>query len=189
MSDSSNNNVEIHVEPLPFQQIPNWVFESEITATAIKLYLVLRKNGDNKKHTSYWSRKKLGEQMRCTAGTVDRAKKELIEIGAICQVHRLGKDGDYTSNMYHVHINANHKCDYLHAKNERPSPKNDATPSPKNDEQTNNHIEFRTKELITRTYGDEIIQLSNLLADLIQANGINRPTVTDKWHQEIERLN
>lgn len=41
----------------------------------------------------------------------------------------------------------------------------------------------------SRTYGDEVTSLSNLLADLIEANGINRPTVTDKWHQEIERLN
>jgi hypothetical protein len=47
----------------------------------------------------------------------------------------------------------------------------------------------RKEELTTRTYGDEITQLSNLLADLIEANGIKRPDVTDKWHQEIERLN
>lgn len=52
-----------------------------------------------------------------------------------------------------------------------------------------------TKELVknikesTRTYGDEVIELSNLLADLIEANGIKRPSVTEKWHQEIERLN
>ena len=188
MSDSINDNVEIHVEPLPFQQIPNWVFESAITATAIKLYLVLRKNGDNKKHTSYWSRKKLGEQMGCTSGTVDRAKKELIQLGAICQVHRIGKDGDYTSNMYHVHINANQECTYLHAKIEQPSPKNDATPSPKNDELTNNHIELRTNELNTRTYGSEIHQACNLLADLIEANGSRRPAVNDKWLSDMERL-
>jgi hypothetical protein len=47
----------------------------------------------------------------------------------------------------------------------------------------------RKEEVTTRTYGDEITQLSNLLADLIEANGIKRPDVTDKWHQEIERLN
>jgi hypothetical protein len=70
-----NDNVEIHVEPLPFQQIPNWVFESDVSATAIKLYLVLRKNGDNKRGTSYWSRKKLAEQMRHHPNTVDRAQE------------------------------------------------------------------------------------------------------------------
>jgi hypothetical protein len=41
----------------------------------------------------------------------------------------------------------------------------------------------------SRTYGDEVISMSNLFADLIQNNGINRPTVTDRWHQDIERLN
>lgn len=41
----------------------------------------------------------------------------------------------------------------------------------------------------TRTYGDEITQLANLLADLIENNGIKRPTITDNWQQEIERLN
>lgn len=47
----------------------------------------------------------------------------------------------------------------------------------------------RKEEVTTHTYGVEITQLSNLLADLIEANGIKRPDVTDKWHQEIERLN
>ena len=47
----------------------------------------------------------------------------------------------------------------------------------------------RKEERTTRTYGDEVIELSNLLADLIEANGIKRPTVTDNWHLEIERLN
>jgi hypothetical protein len=47
----------------------------------------------------------------------------------------------------------------------------------------------RKEERTTRTYGDEVISLCNLLADLIEANGIKRPTVTDNWHQDMERLN
>jgi hypothetical protein len=43
-----------------------------------------------------------------------------------------------------------------------------------------------TKE--SRTFGDEIIQLSNLLADLIESNGIKRPSVTVKWHKDMELL-
>jgi hypothetical protein len=188
MHNLSQDTDEIHVEPLPFQQIPNWVFESDVSATAIKLYLVLRKNGDNKRGTSYWSRKKLAAQMGSSIATVDRAKAELIAIGAICYIKRKNDTGDWTSNLYHIHTATNHLCNYLAPKMKPPSPKNDATGSPKNDAQTNNHIELRTNEL-PRTYGDEITQLSNLLADLIEANGIKRPNVTDKWHQEIERLN
>jgi len=44
------------------------------------------------------------------------------------------------------------------------------------------------EERTTRTYGDEIVKLSNLLADLIEANGIKRPAVTANWHKDIERL-
>ena len=189
MHNPSKANDEIHVERLPFQQIPDWVFESEISTTAIKLYLILRKNGDNERGTSYWSRKKLGEQMRCTTGTIDRAKAELVAIGAICYINRKSDTGDWTSNLYHIHANPNQNCKYLHAKIEPGSLKNDATGGSKNDAQTNNHIELRTNELSTRTYGDEVIALSNLFADLIEANGIKRPSVTEKWHQEIERLN
>jgi len=47
----------------------------------------------------------------------------------------------------------------------------------------------RKEERTTRTYGDEVISLCNLLADLIEANGIKRPTVSSNWHQDMERLN
>jgi hypothetical protein len=188
MTHSTNDGVKIHVEPLPFQQIPNWVFESTISPTAIKLYLVLRKNGDNKRGTSYWSRKKLAEQIGCSPNTMDRAKKELIDIGAICQINRKTANGDWTSNLYHIHTTSTQDCKYLCSSVGTPIPTSEDTPIPTSGERTNNHIELRTNEL-PRTYGDEITQLSNLLADLIEANGIKRPTVTDKWHQEIERLN
>ena len=39
-----------------------------------------------------------------------------------------------------------------------------------------------------RTYGFEIHQACNLLADLIEANGSRRPTVNDKWLSDMERL-
>jgi hypothetical protein len=183
-----NDKAEIHVEPLPFQQIPNWVFESDVSATAIKLYLVLRKNGDNKRGTSFWSRKKLSEQLGCSTATMDRAKKELIQMGALCQINRKNKDGDWTSNLYHVHTSSVTNCRYLCSSVGTPIPTGDDTPILTSDELTNNHIELRTKELDTRTYGDEIIHACNLLADLIESNGSRRPQVTDKWLSDMERL-
>jgi hypothetical protein len=183
-----SDKAEIHVEPLAFQQIPNWVFESEVTATAIKLYLVLRKNGDNKRGTSYWSRRKLAEQLGTSPNTMDRAKKELIEMGALCQINRKNKDGDWTSNLYHVHTASVTNCRYLYSPVGTPIPTDGDTPIPTSGEQTNNHIELRTNEL-PRTYGDENHQACNLLADLIAANGSKRPAVTDKWLSDMERLN
>lgn len=47
----------------------------------------------------------------------------------------------------------------------------------------------RKEERTSRTYGDEVIQLANLFADLIEANGIKRPTVTNNWLQDMDRLN
>ena len=183
-----NYKAEIHVEPLPFQQIPNWVFESEVSATAIKLYLVLRKNGDNKRGTSYWSRRKLSEQLGTSPNTMDRAKKELIDMGALCQINRKNKDGDWTSNLYHVHTASVTNCRYLCSPVGTPIPTTGDTPIPTSGEQTNNHIELRTNEL-SRTYGDENHKACNLLADLIESNGSKRPAVTDKWLIEMERLN
>jgi hypothetical protein len=178
---------EIHVESLPFQQIPNWVFESEVSATAVKLYLILRKNGDNKRGVSFWSRKKLAEQLGASTNTMDRAKKELLEMGALCQINRKNKDGDWTSNLYHVHVSSVMDCKYLCAQVDRPIPTGGETPIPTGDELTNNHIELRTNEL-SRTYGDEIHQACNLLAELIEANGSKKPAVTDKWLSDMERL-
>jgi hypothetical protein len=182
-----NDKAEIHVEPLPFQQIPNWVFESDVSATAIKLYLVLRKNGDNKRGVSYWSRRKLAEQLGTSPNTMDRAKKELIEMGALCQINRKNKDGDWTSNLYHVHTSSVVNCRYLSSSVGRPIPTSGDTPIPTSGEQTNNHIELRTNEL-SRTYGDEIHQACKLLADLIESNGSRRPQVTDRWLSDMERL-
>jgi hypothetical protein len=182
------DKAEIHVEPLPFQQIPNWVFESEITATAIKLYLVLRRNGDNKRGTSYWSRKKLAEQLGTSLNTMDRAKKELIEMGALCQINRKNKDGDWTSNLYHVHTSSDTNCRYLYAPVGTPIPTSGDTPIPTSGEQTNNHIELRTNEL-PRTYGAEVKAACDLLADLIEANGSKRPAINDRWLSDMERLN
>lgn len=184
---SDHDKAEIHVEPLPFQQIPNWVFESDISATAIKLYLVLRRNGDNKRGTSYWSRRKLAEQLRTSLNTMDRAKKELLEMGAVCQINRKNKDGDWTSNLYHVHSLSDTNCRYLHAPVGAPIPTSGDTPIPTSGEQTNNHIELRTNEQ-TRTYGAQVQAACDLLADLIQANGSKRPTINDRWLSDMERL-
>lgn len=189
MHNTTTDNVQIDVEPLPFQQIPNWVFESDISPSAIKLYLVLRKNGDNKRGTSYYSRKKLALQLGTSPNTMDRAKSELIEIGALCQINRKNDQGDWTSNMYHIHTNPNKKCRYLLSKLGTPIPTDGYTPIPIDGEQTNNHIELRTNELTPRTYGDDVISACNLFADLIASNGIKRPNVTDKWMQDMERIN
>jgi len=194
MHNPINDNIEIHVEKLYFQQIPNWILEADISSHAIRLYLVLQKFGSNKDKTSYWSRKKIAKEIKVSPATMDRAKTELINLGAICQVHRFTEDQEWTSNLYHVHWEQNAKCLYLKklgigtAKSDKTHPTGEHTPLITGDELTNNHLELRTNELNTRTYGDEDIRLANLLGELIIENGSKAPKVSKDWYSDIEKL-
>lgn len=89
--------------------IPHWLLDEEITAQAIRLYLVLRRHGD-REGKCFPSRRRLAEQMGTSASTVDRAKAELVNAGAICERQRPSDEGDYTSNEYHVHWDQRHDC-------------------------------------------------------------------------------
>jgi hypothetical protein len=92
--------------------------------------------------------------------------------------------------LYHLHTKQLITAEYLYPPWGQVYPRVVVRVAPKNDgERTNNHIELRTNELNTRTYGDENHQACNLLADLIEANGSKRPAVTDKWQSDMERLN
>lgn len=191
MHNDTNDSVTIKNESLPFQQIPNWILESDISAQAIRLYLLFQKYGNNKTKVSFWSRKKMAAQMSVSPATMDRAKKELIDIGALCQINRFTEDENWTSNMYHVHWDKNTNCKVLipgGVKNEDTHTVYEEPPLITGDELTNNHLELRTNELSTRTYGDEEIRLANLLAELIIANGSKKPKVTKRWYSDIEKL-
>lgn len=117
---------------------------------AVRLYLTLRRHGDAS-GLAFPGRKRLAEL--CSAGikTVDRAKDELVEAGAICYRRRHSDDGDWTSNLYHVHWERSLACTFFDATlgQNRPHPrvKNDPTPSVKNDTLTNTQVEPRPKEV------------------------------------------
>lgn len=195
MENNSTDSIGIEIDSVPFQQIPNWLLSENISAQAIRLYAILRLQGDNKRRTSFYSRKKIADQMKCSPATMDRAKQELLNVGAICQINRKDKNGDWTSNMYHVHNAQLKSCNYL-AKNDETYTASDETYPVyeetgiiTGDELTYNHIELRTKELNTRTYDASVYEAANLLANLIEQNGSRRPEVSDKWLQDIERIN
>lgn len=89
--------------------IPHWLLDEDVSAQAIRLYLVLRRHGD-RSGRCYPSRRRLGEQMGTSPSTVDRAKAELVAAGALCERQRDSEEGDYTSNEYHVHWDQRHNC-------------------------------------------------------------------------------
>lgn len=198
MHNITSDQVTIESDALPFQQIPNWILDSDISAQAIRLYLYFQKYGNNKTKVSFWSRKKMASEVGVSPATLDRAKKELIDIGALCQVNRVTEDENYTSNMYHVHWDKNLNCQLLLSKeiknddtytaSDETYTASDDTPILTGDELTYNHLELTTKELSPRIFDDEVYQACNLFADLIEANGSKRPTVSDKWLTDMERL-
>lgn len=85
-----------------FQICPEWVFLSPISAQAVRLYLVLRKFGDNQTETSFWSRKGLAEALGVKSPrSVDQYTRELVGIGAL-MVRPRYEGTRQTSNEYTV---------------------------------------------------------------------------------------
>ena len=64
---------EITVERGPFEMIPHWLLDAEVSALAIRLYLILRRHGDAQA-MSYPGRRRLAELTHASGKSVDRAK-------------------------------------------------------------------------------------------------------------------
>lgn len=83
-----------------FVIIPQWVLFSNISPQALRLYGVLRSYADNQTLESWPSRKQVAKDLNVESEkTVDRATKELIEIGAL-KVTRRFYNGEPTTNLY-----------------------------------------------------------------------------------------
>jgi len=101
------------VEQGPFEMVPHWVLEHpEISGNAVRLYAVLRRYG-NQDRPSWPARNTLARLMATSPSTVDRARQELVKIGALCFINRKTDEGDWTSNLYHVHWEHIPDCGYL----------------------------------------------------------------------------
>lgn len=96
------NITEITVQRGPFEMIPHWLLDTQVSSHAVRLYLILRRHG-NDRGVCFPGRKRLAIQLGVSTSTIDRARAELAHAGAICYRTRMGTDGDYTSNEYHVH--------------------------------------------------------------------------------------
>jgi len=95
----------LEIEQGAFEQIPHWIlFNSEVTANGIRLYLILRSFAMGKGY-AFPSRRRLAEAMAVSMPTLDAAKKCLIDVGAIEVEGRISNNGDQTSNLYLVRWN------------------------------------------------------------------------------------
>jgi len=145
----------VTVDRGPFEMVPHWLLDEPISAQALRLYLLMRRHG-NTDGTCFPSRKRLAAQLHASPSTVDRAKGELIEVGALCERRRMSQDGDWTSNLYHVHWERGVDCRHLGGPvYEEGSPVYDETP-PASDETgpprvTNELIPTRNSDPLTQT--------------------------------------
>lgn len=85
-----------------FAIIPEWVLNADISSNAVRLYGVLNRFANSRGH-AWPSRKTIAELMRVSVATVDRAKDELVALGALTVEPRTTPSGDPSSNLYILH--------------------------------------------------------------------------------------
>lgn len=112
----SSTDEDEHPQPTPllndegdhYARIPAWLLEAAVSGNAVKLYGLLDRRcqdedrPDCPKHCAFPSRTTLAAQMRCSRETVDRAVRELVEVGAVRVTKRWDAAGDPTTNLYEV---------------------------------------------------------------------------------------
>ena len=86
-----------------FEQVPHWVLE-QATGNSLRLYLTLRRHARGSNRCAP-SRAVLAAEMGVSTDTIDRAKKVLIEIGAITVTRQIQPNGDPAPNIYTIRWN------------------------------------------------------------------------------------
>jgi len=127
------------INPSSFVIVPEWVLMLPITATALRVYCVIRKHSDAKTGECFPSRKTIAAKARCSVASVDRCVKELVENGALKVRRRKNKAGDWTSNLYTLVAQSptfSTTSPHLASKDELPSPSNEGRGSRKTLAQT-----------------------------------------------------
>lgn len=103
MSDDIKPQRSVVAEHGKFEMVPHWVlFNTDLSHVAIRLYLVLRQHA-NAEDECFPGRKRLSTLLGVSVPTVDRARADLVDAGAICERPRYTDDHGSSSNMYHVH--------------------------------------------------------------------------------------
>jgi len=84
---------------VPQAIIPEWVLDAAISDKAVRLYLVLARYGGTSQ-ARFPSRPTIAARLGCDTKTVDRAMKELVDIGAVQVTPRFRENGGRSSNAY-----------------------------------------------------------------------------------------
>lgn len=119
-----------------FVIVPMWVLDLDIKATALRVYCVIRSFADVRTGECFPSRKLIADRAMCSVVAVDRAIKELSDLGAISVKKRKSNNGDWTSNLYTIHAQRRRRTQVhpqVATKTTLPSVENDGTGGIKND--------------------------------------------------------
>jgi hypothetical protein len=98
MTDDQQGGI---VADVRFAIVPEWVLDLEVSDRAVRLYALLARHADGDGSGAIPGRKRLAKRLRCSVDSVDRAKAELVDAGALHVEHRF-LDGRQTSNDYLV---------------------------------------------------------------------------------------
>jgi len=85
-----------------FAIIPEWILCSEIGGTALRLYGVLALHADYDSGRTKILRKTLAKKVGCSVDTIDRALKELDDIGAVDSTHQY-RENKQEPNLYRIY--------------------------------------------------------------------------------------
>lgn len=86
-----------------FAIVPEWVILADVSGNAVRLYALLNRFA-NSAGRAWPSRRTLAEMLRTSMATIDRAKDELVGVGALTVEHRKNPAGDPSSNLYTIHV-------------------------------------------------------------------------------------
>ena len=141
--DRMNDDTSVVAERGPFVMVPHWLLhEPSVSALAVRLYLMLRKHANNDQATCYPSRQRLAGLLGVSLPTLDKARDQLVQAGAVCMAQRRTEDQKWLSTRYHVHWNRQTVCAWGSQDSSLPLVKNLPDPSKESSTLTKTH---RTK--------------------------------------------
>lgn len=91
---------QYHVDEA-FGPVPLWLLRSKVSDRAVRLYALLSALSDATGVAV--GRKELANDLRCSLDSLDRAKTELEEVGAVTITRGHDENGGLARNAYAVH--------------------------------------------------------------------------------------
>lgn len=177
-----------------FAVVPEWILYADISSQAVRLYGVLARHADQHTGKAEPGRKRLATLMRVSASTIDRARQELVDIGAL-QENLNHRGGRRTVNTYTLLKFSREKSVHddqlvitgdetrVITHDEARFIMGDEGRVVTGDEGSERDSSNEKEQTPSSVANDrpEIESLCSLLADEIEGNGAKRPVITKRW--------